>query len=162
MSGVEPSEILMFLPSFASSRLWLGRTFQTKCACITPTSHCTSGYYYYLSSSALSSLPLYHSSASEPSELVSALSYFPSQRSKNIFSTSHTTFPVISFMADIDNNPHDSVTSESKEKQDDTSPDRTSDVAVQKAPSQADTIPDGGLTAWLQVVGSFFLFFNSW
>lgn len=22
--------------------------------------------------------------------------------------------------------------------------------------------PDGGLTAWLQVVGAFFLFFNSW
>jgi hypothetical protein len=24
------------------------------------------------------------------------------------------------------------------------------------------TIPDGGSTAWLQVLGSFFLFFNSW
>lgn len=24
------------------------------------------------------------------------------------------------------------------------------------------TPPDGGLTAWLQVVGAFFLFFNSW
>ena len=25
-----------------------------------------------------------------------------------------------------------------------------------------DTIPDGGVIAWLQVLGSFFLFFNSW
>jgi hypothetical protein len=23
-------------------------------------------------------------------------------------------------------------------------------------------IPDGGLTAWLQVIGAFFLMFNSW
>jgi len=23
-------------------------------------------------------------------------------------------------------------------------------------------IPDGGLTAWLQVIGAFFLIFNSW
>jgi len=26
----------------------------------------------------------------------------------------------------------------------------------------ADPVPDGGLTAWLQVVGCFILFFNSW
>lgn len=29
------------------------------------------------------------------------------------------------------------------------------------APSAAN-LPNGGLTAWLQVVGAFFLFFNSW
>ena len=28
-------------------------------------------------------------------------------------------------------------------------------------PSVTD-LPNGGLTAWLQVVGAFFLFFNSW
>lgn len=26
----------------------------------------------------------------------------------------------------------------------------------------ADPVPDGGLTAWLQVAGCFILFFNSW
>ena len=26
----------------------------------------------------------------------------------------------------------------------------------------AETPPDGGIQAWLQVLGSFFLFFNSW
>lgn len=26
----------------------------------------------------------------------------------------------------------------------------------------ARTIPNGGLTAWLQVVGAFFLYFNTW
>lgn len=30
------------------------------------------------------------------------------------------------------------------------------------ASSSLNTIPNGGLDAWLQVVGSFFLFFNSW
>ncbi|KAM3084419.1 hypothetical protein ACMFMG_001476 [Clarireedia jacksonii] len=30
------------------------------------------------------------------------------------------------------------------------------------APPQAPAIPDGGIVAWLQVLGSFFLFFNSW
>jgi hypothetical protein len=25
-----------------------------------------------------------------------------------------------------------------------------------------DTVPDGGFAAWLQVAGSFILFFNSW
>jgi hypothetical protein len=28
--------------------------------------------------------------------------------------------------------------------------------------NNAAAIPDGGLTAWLQVIGAFFLFFNSW
>lgn len=28
--------------------------------------------------------------------------------------------------------------------------------------NNAAAIPNGGLTAWLQVVGAFFLFFNSW
>ncbi|KAF2718850.1 MFS general substrate transporter [Polychaeton citri CBS 116435] len=28
--------------------------------------------------------------------------------------------------------------------------------------SNINSVPDGGLTAWLQVLGSFFLFFNSW
>lgn len=32
---------------------------------------------------------------------------------------------------------------------------------IQKTP-QNDEIPDGGLIAWCQVLGSFFLFFNSW
>ena len=30
------------------------------------------------------------------------------------------------------------------------------------ASSPPDPVPNGGLTAWLQVLGSFFLFFNSW
>lgn len=29
-------------------------------------------------------------------------------------------------------------------------------------PTPANDPPDGGLKAWLQVVGSFFLFFNTW
>ena len=28
--------------------------------------------------------------------------------------------------------------------------------------NQVDSIPNGGLIAWLQVLGSFFIFFNSW
>ena len=36
------------------------------------------------------------------------------------------------------------------------------DQSTKQDTSPADTIPDGGLTAWLQVLGSFFLFFNSW
>lgn len=27
---------------------------------------------------------------------------------------------------------------------------------------QQEDIPDGGLVAWLQVLGGFFMFFNSW
>jgi hypothetical protein len=30
------------------------------------------------------------------------------------------------------------------------------------APPAQSPIPNGGLTAWLQVLGAFFLFFNSW
>lgn len=32
---------------------------------------------------------------------------------------------------------------------------------IQK-PAQNDEIPDGGLIGWYQVLGSFFLFFNTW
>lgn len=32
----------------------------------------------------------------------------------------------------------------------------------QVAPNPLADIPNGGVVAWLQVVGSFFLFFNSW
>ena len=35
---------------------------------------------------------------------------------------------------------------------------QTASEAADKPPAP----PDGGLTAWLQVVGAFFLFFNSW
>lgn len=35
-------------------------------------------------------------------------------------------------------------------------------VAQPPAPSAASTPPDGGLKAWLQVLGSFILFFNTW
>lgn len=34
---------------------------------------------------------------------------------------------------------------------------RLADEAV-----KGDEVPDGGLTAWLQVAGSFFLYWNSW
>lgn len=46
----------------------------------------------------------------------------------------------------------------------DTSPERGSlDTAKEASASPApDPVPNGGLTAWLQVLGSFFLFFNSW
>lgn len=50
-------------------------------------------------------------------------------------------------------------------EQDDTAVARGSDDAVNEtkpAASAADAIPNGGLTAWLQVVGAFFLMFNSW
>jgi hypothetical protein len=30
------------------------------------------------------------------------------------------------------------------------------------APAPAGLIPNGGLQAWFQVLGAFFLFFNSW
>ncbi|KAK0515033.1 hypothetical protein JMJ35_002412 [Cladonia borealis] len=40
--------------------------------------------------------------------------------------------------------------------------DRSLDDLVKEAPPLVDDIPNGGVTAWLQVVGSFFLFFNSW
>jgi hypothetical protein len=33
---------------------------------------------------------------------------------------------------------------------------------VAEKSSAEDPPPDGGLQAWLQVLGSFFLFFNSW
>lgn len=35
------------------------------------------------------------------------------------------------------------------------------DGADSRAPA-IDTIPNGGAMAWLQVLGSFFLFFNTW
>lgn len=35
-------------------------------------------------------------------------------------------------------------------------------VLTKDETSLADTIPNGGLIAWLQLVGSFFLVFNSW
>jgi len=35
-------------------------------------------------------------------------------------------------------------------------------VSPPTAPFANTEIPNGGLTAWLQVLGSFFLFFNSW
>ena len=45
-------------------------------------------------------------------------------------------------------------------------PDTDASETEKQTPSKpADTPPpppDGGLTAWLQVVGAFFLFFNSW
>jgi hypothetical protein len=40
--------------------------------------------------------------------------------------------------------------------------DVTSQIEAPIAPPQAPGIPDGGFVAWLQVLGSFFLFFNSW
>lgn len=37
------------------------------------------------------------------------------------------------------------------------------ELALAPVPEEvADEIPDGGLVAWLQVAGSFALFFNSW
>jgi hypothetical protein len=33
---------------------------------------------------------------------------------------------------------------------------------VKPAPPPADDIPDGGLVAWLQVLGGFFVIFNTW
>lgn len=65
-------------------------------------------------------------------------------------------------MGAMDRSPHCSTESDLKDQKKDISPDRASDNAVKEAPSPADTIPNGGLIAWLQVVGSFFLFFNSW
>ena len=46
----------------------------------------------------------------------------------------------------------------------DTSPERASLDAAKEASTSSppDPVPNGGLTAWLQVLGSFFLFFNSW
>jgi hypothetical protein len=38
----------------------------------------------------------------------------------------------------------------------------TSINAVPPQATHADVIPDGGLVAWLQVLGSFFLFINCW
>lgn len=35
-------------------------------------------------------------------------------------------------------------------------------VGTKPVPSLKDAIPNGGFTAWLQVVGSFFLIFNTW
>ncbi len=36
------------------------------------------------------------------------------------------------------------------------------EVTVEKQPPAQEPPPNGGLSAWLQVLGSFFLFFNSW
>jgi hypothetical protein len=35
-------------------------------------------------------------------------------------------------------------------------------ISVQPSVNNVSTIPNGGLWAWLQVLGAFFLFFNSW
>jgi hypothetical protein len=40
--------------------------------------------------------------------------------------------------------------------------DVTGGIEAPVPPPQAPGIPDGGVVAWLQVLGSFFLFFNSW
>lgn len=37
-----------------------------------------------------------------------------------------------------------------------------SELTVEKQPLAQEPPPNGGLDAWLQVLGSFFLFFNSW
>ncbi len=36
------------------------------------------------------------------------------------------------------------------------------EATVEKLPPVQEPPPNGGLNAWLQVLGSFFLFFNSW
>lgn len=36
------------------------------------------------------------------------------------------------------------------------------DISAPAAPVGASGIPNGGLVAWLQALGSFFLWFNSW
>lgn len=63
------------------------------------------------------------------------------------------------------NRPNDE-SEPAQEKECTTPPAETSDDGIDQSTKQdtspADTIPDGGLTAWLQVLGSFFLFFNSW
>ena len=33
---------------------------------------------------------------------------------------------------------------------------------VESAPPHVSAIPNGGFIAWLQVLGSFFIFFNTW
>ncbi len=38
----------------------------------------------------------------------------------------------------------------------------TPEVQPTPTPAPVSPIPNGGLTAWLQVLGSFMLFFNSW
>ena len=40
--------------------------------------------------------------------------------------------------------------------------DAAADVPVAVRQTDEDIIPDGGMLAWLQVVGSWLLFFNSW
>lgn len=55
---------------------------------------------------------------------------------------------------------------ESVESKEEKSSGYESEIIAEELPQvlpnfQAD-IPNGGLLAWLQVVGSFFLFFNSW
>jgi hypothetical protein len=42
-------------------------------------------------------------------------------------------------------------------------PEAGKDVAAREAAAKAQSaIPDGGLVAWLQVLGSFFLWWNTW
>jgi hypothetical protein len=41
-------------------------------------------------------------------------------------------------------------------------PNRDELPSEKPAPKPADEIPDGGIKAWLQVLGSFILFMNSW
>lgn len=50
-----------------------------------------------------------------------------------------------------------------KDLEDNSMPAETPDSSpIIRKPPQNDEIPDGGLIAWSQVAGSFFLFFNSW
>jgi hypothetical protein len=60
---------------------------------------------------------------------------------------------------------HDAATNRTQEKQKHvTEGDEALEPVVSKHPSvrDASSIPNGGLWAWLQVLGGFFLLFNSW
>ena len=67
-----------------------------------------------------------------------------------------------SFMADMDPNRNGDAGSNLEDQKNYTSPDKASEDDVKEEPFPVDTIPNGGVTAWLQVFGSFFLMFNSW
>ena len=58
--------------------------------------------------------------------------------------------------------PTQSTLAEATDAQANIAPDDLPQVLEAEKPSDPGPPPDGGLKAWIQVVGSFFLFFNCW
>lgn len=64
--------------------------------------------------------------------------------------------------ADERSKEEDQYEDDEEEGDDEPGPDVERVISVNPSVNNVSSIPNGGLWAWLQVLGAFFLFFNSW